>query len=215
MFKSKCSSCGKKTEKKFNFCPYCGNSFKKEKAENSLGMLGRDDIIEKELQPEVKMPFGLDKVMNSLVKQLEKQMSGMNNQQPNTMPKGFKIQISTGKPVVREMNGAPANPQNQPSAQMQSVPKKVLISPEEAKRRGSLKRIEAKSEVRRLTDKVIYVLSVPGVQSEKDVVMSKLENSLEIKAYSKDKCFHKTIPLKVEIIGFYVKKDKLFLELKS
>lgn len=207
-WKKKCPSCARKIEKKFNFCPYCGCSFKKFQEQENFGMLGRDDMLDRlpEMAPNIGFP-GLDKMMNSLVKQLEKQMTEMSKSGENTpIPKGFKIQISTGRPKINQ-------------AQIPQTPEKTLklqeIKPEEQKRRKSLPIKEPESTIRRLSDKLLYEISVPGVKSKKDIVMQKLENSIEIKAYSKDHCYFKTIPLRVEIIGIYLKNEKLFLELKG
>ncbi|MFZ5955851.1 MAG: hypothetical protein ACOYT4_05500 [Nanoarchaeota archaeon] len=201
MLKRKCIGCGKKIDKKFNFCPYCGFSFKQEKEETEFGMLGRDDVIDDvELARELRLPFGLDKLMDSLIKQLNKELSSM---AAEGGPNGFKIQISTGKPKIGDIieEGIDEKPQH--------------ISREEIERRKNLPKKEAQSNVRRLGDRIIYEISVPNVKSKKDVIISKLENSIEIKAYSPENCYFKTIPLKVEILGFYIKNNILFLELRG
>jgi len=205
MLKRKCPGCNKKVERKFNFCPYCGMSFKAKKEQDNFGMLGRDDFLpefEKELNQGFRMPFGLGKIMNSLVKQLEKELEKDIKQNQN-FPQGFRIQVSTGQPKIQQ------------TQKRKIIKQPIKISQEELKRRSKLPKQEAVANIRRLSDRIIYELSVPGVTSGKDVLITKLEDSIEIKAYSKDKCFVKTIPLKVEIIGYYVKDNKLFIELKS
>ncbi len=72
MFKKKCSACAKKVEKKFNYCPYCGVSFKAGNDSKDFGMLGRDDS-ERRVQQDLGLPLGLNGIVNSLVKQLEGQ----------------------------------------------------------------------------------------------------------------------------------------------
>jgi len=206
MLKKKCPSCGKKIERKFVYCPYCGLGFKKHKKESDFGMLGSDDIIEKEIANEIKMPLGLNKLMNSLMKQIEKEMGEIGSVQ-NGMPKGFKIQISTGRPQIKQLP-------------VQNKPEELKInmyraSPGEMARREKLERTDAESKVRRLSDRIIYEISVPGVKSKSDVVITKLEEGIEIRAYSKDKCYVKVIPLKIEILGWYLKRDVLFVELKG
>jgi len=206
MLGRKCPGCDKKVERKFNYCPYCGMSFKAKKEKDNFGMLGRDDFIpeaENDMNQGFKLPFGLNGIMNGLMKQLEKEMAkGMENSEG--MPRGFKIHVSTGKPEMRRV---------QP--QVRRVTNQVVVSEKEFERRKGLPREEAESNIRRLADRIIYEISVPGVKSGKDVMVTKLEDSVEVKAYSRDKCFYKTIPLKVEIIGYYIKGDRLFVELKS
>ena len=114
---------------------------------------------------------------------------------------GFKIQISTG-------------PRPEKAHHEKTEKIRVLDSKEVEKIRG-LPRKEAESNVRRLSDRIVYEVSVPGVKSKENVVISKLENGIEIKAYSNDLCYVKTIPLNSEIIGYKIKDGILFLELSS
>ncbi|MFA5060746.1 MAG: hypothetical protein WC494_00320 [Candidatus Pacearchaeota archaeon] len=201
MFKRKCPSCAKNIERKFRFCPYCGESFKKVREEKDYGLLGREDSPEV-FRNEMKLPFGMEKIMDSLVKQLEKQMNEMEKSGNGHVPKGFKIKISTGNPQIKQVV------QN----------KKPLITnnftEEEIRERIKLPKVEAESKVRRLSDRVIYELSTPGVKSPREVIISKLASGLEIKAYSKEKCYTKFIPMTFEIIQFYIKDEKLMIELK-
>jgi len=202
MFKKKCPACAKKIDKKFNYCPYCGQSIKSYNEKENFGMLGREDILENNLVSEVKLPLGLNKIMNSLIKQIEKEMFQDNSS--NAIPKGFKIQIRTGNPqriqkVSKENHQEILEP----------------ISFEELNRRKNLKKVEAESKVRRIGDKIIYEISTPGVKMKKDIVITKLESGIEIRAYSKDKCYVKNIPLEVEISRHYLDDEKLFIELKG
>ena len=93
MFKKKCSDCGKKVEKGFCYCPYCGAGFRG--SGDGYGMLGVDDSGG-DVRVEQKLPFGMEKVMGSLIKQLEKQMGNMNFEGGQGMPKGFSVRISRG-----------------------------------------------------------------------------------------------------------------------
>jgi hypothetical protein len=202
MLKKKCSSCAKKSGKKHNFCPWCGSSFKAHKEENDFGMLGRDDTIQKEIRKEAKLPFGMNTLVNSLIKQLEKQMGNLDEGNP----KGFKIQISSGRPQIQQV----AKEQG-PVEELKSP----VVPEEEEERRSGLIRENAESKVKRLGDVIIYEISTPGVRKDKDVAIAKLEQGLEVKAYSKDKCYVKVIPLKVEVIGYEVRDEKVFVELKG
>ncbi|MEI6058240.1 MAG: hypothetical protein WCP89_00550 [archaeon] len=218
MLKKKCFSCGNKIERKFNYCPYCGVSFKVRDESENFGMLGRDDLSDSipQKSPLAGLPFGLDKIAQSLIKQIEEQMAGMDsdvsNERKTNAPRGFKIQISTGVPQVKQMqpqipNGGSANKINSPM--------KVQISREEFERRMKLPRVDATSKIRRIGDEIIYEIDVPGVKSEKDIAIARLEEGLEVKAYSKDNCYVKVIPLKVELMGYSLRDDTLFVELKG
>ena len=219
MLKKKCKNCGKKIERKFNFCPFCGLDFKGNRQEEDFGMLGKDDFLgasRKNQGNEIKMPFGLNKIMGSLVKQLEKQMSEMNMDDlnkaglPNNI-KGFKIHISPGKSQIREISSMDRNIKENQIQKLEDS----KISEKEVERRRQLPKVETESKLRRIGDNIIYEISVPGVKSNADVVIAKLEEGIEVRAYSRDKCYVKVIPLTVEVIGYSVKKEKLFVELKG
>lgn len=202
MLKKKCSSCAKKIERKFNYCPYCGASFKAGSEREDFGMLGRDDIGA--VQEELKLPFGLDKMMGSLIKQLERQMGEMDFEGQSGFPKGFQVRISKGKPL--DGRGLRVDGRKQEI---------VKVSKEEGERRAKLPRVEVEAKIKRLGDTIIYEIETPGVKGKEGVVLNKLEAGLEIKAYSEDKCYVKVIPFKVEVLGYRVSEEKVFVEIKG
>ncbi len=207
MFKYlKCKSCNGKIKKNFNFCPHCGFSLKSRKISNKGGIIGMNDMIK-----DIKMPFGLNTIMKSLAKQLDKEIGTLNFNNPqesNNPPRGFKIQISTGKPSINNL-------------QQEVIPKQQLIeevnqiSKKELLRRKNLEKVKPISTIRRLPEGLIYEISVPGIKNKKEISVINLENSIEIKAYSKDKCYEKIIPIKSEIISYKIKDGKILLKLKS
>jgi hypothetical protein len=89
------------------------------------------------------------------------------------------------------------------------------VSDREAERRQKLKKVDAVSTIRRLPEGIVYEISTPGVKHKKEVVVSQLEEGIEIKAYSKDKCYIKTIPIKSEILSYKVGDEKVLLKLKG
>lgn len=199
MRNNKCPSCAKAVSSKFNFCPYCGYSFKEAREREDFGLLGRDDGFDGFQFGEIKLPLGLNKLVDSLVKQLEKQMNNVNfGDLPKTMPQGFKIKISTGR--LQEDDTKEEKPK---------IPEK------EVKRRVKLPKVDASSKIRRLSDRIVYEIDVPGVKMKKDVELDELASGLEVRAYSKNKCFVKFIPIKGEIINYYLGGGKLFVELKA
>ncbi|MDH3352860.1 MAG: zinc ribbon domain-containing protein [Nanoarchaeota archaeon] len=204
MLKKKCPSCAKKVERKFNYCPHCGASFKASQESEDFGMLGRDDSNNK-IQEEIKLPFGVEKIMNSLIKQLEKQMGTVDFGNAQGMPKGIKIRVARGPPQIRQLN------QGEPPRKSQLT----IVSKEENDRRTSLPKVEVESKVKRIADTIIYEINAPGVQNKEDVVVTELASGLEIKAYSRDKCYVKFIPLKVEVIAYHVEKEKVIVELRG
>jgi len=161
-------------------------------------MLGRDDSARR-AQEDLKLPFGVEKIMNSLIGQLEKQMGSMDFDGEG-MPKGIKIRVARGP-------------------QANNVAKKKIrmpeISEQESERRIGLPKVEVESKVRRLADTIVYEIETPGVRRNEDVVLTELASGIEIKAYSKDKCYVKFIPLKVEVLGWKVDRDRVMVEIKG
>ena len=201
MFKKKCRGCAEKVDRKFNYCPSCGSSLKVGNG-GDFGMLGSSDSGR--VEEELKLPFGVEKIMDSLVKQIEKQLGSMDIDEKTGMPKGLKIQIARGPMGQHATRG--------------NAPKKknvVVISREESERRAGLKRVNAESKVKRLGDLIVYEIEAPGLTKKEDIVITELETGIEIRAYSKDKCYVKVVPLKVEILGWKVEREKVFVEMKG
>lgn len=196
----KCNRCDCKIDKDFKFCPWCGFDINQDREKNNFGMIGREDSI----NSKIEMPGGFGNVINSLMKQVSKNMSVLNGDKG-----GFKIQISSGGPVVRD---------NRISGEDKSVEKDetdIPVSDKERKRRNNLEYVSAESKVRRFSNAIVYEILAPGVKTKKDVVIGNLENGIEVRAYSSDKCYYKSIPLKVEVLSWYVKDEKVFVELKG
>src|SRR3989344_4739812 len=112
MFKRKCKKCGKKISREFEFCPYCGSDIKKYEENRNFGLLGRDDFFSPDMG--IKMPFGFNRLFNSLLKQLDSQFKEFDREigkeirvskkNPEKISKGISISISTAsgkKPEIK------------------------------------------------------------------------------------------------------------------
>lgn len=128
-----------------------------------------------------------------------------------TFPGGFSIQIKMGGPEHMPLEAFTASKQLKKPAQQTRQRK---TNKKEQERLLNLPRKEPEAKVRRLTDKIIYEIYLPGVESIKDVMVNKLENSIEIKAISKDRAYFKLIPISLPIEKYYLKEGRLVLELK-
>jgi hypothetical protein len=232
--KQVCPRCGNKSSKKYNFCPHCGNNFKSEEEffQPSFNLGFPFNAIFKQLEKQIDKQFReMDKELPSFVDDSEKQVSGeqapghVPRHVPNKLPKaaeGISISISSsgGQPVIRVRNlGDAQNVQRVDQAQRvqnvrqpakQNVPK---ITQEQAETFSKLPREEPSTSVRRLTDRIVYEIDLPGVEKE-NVIISKLQNSIEIKAFTKDKAFFKLIPIALPILKSQLSEGKLILELK-
>lgn len=142
---------------------------------------------------------------------------------------GISINISSGEgapvikvksfgdiPEFREM-AAQIKPGYKPSYEEEEKDRKTKIkqpiSEEKAKELAKLPRQEAESKVRRLSGKVIYEIELPGVKNIKDVIVNQLENSIEVKAFAKDKAYFKFLPVSLPLLNYKLEDNKLILEL--
>ena len=89
------------------------------------------------------------------------------------------------------------------------------ISKEKLKRFSELPKTEPKSKIKRLSNKIIYELIVPGVDNIEDVLINQLENSVEIKALSKDKVYSKNLNINLPILRYHLVKDNLIIEMQA
>jgi len=153
---------------------------------------------------------GLDKQF----KDLDKQMSSENEHFQPIEKNGISISISTspGKKPNIKFNQFGNQPKNIYLKKIR-IPSKKL--PNSIVKTGTLPKQEPTTNVRRLSDRVIYEVYIPGVNSINNVSINQLENSIEIKAISKDKAYIKLIPLNLPIIDYNFEKGKLILELDN
>lgn len=209
MFKKRtCNKCGKKISGNYRFCPHCGsteNNFD----DRGWGILGKDDLIP---QDNFQLPPGFNMIFNSLMKNLGKQLNGLIDE-PQKNPDrginkgGISISISTSgnNPARIKINSL-----GDKKKQIKKIPGQ--FSKESSKRFAELSKKEPKTNIRRLSNKVIYEIEIPDVKSLKDISIIKLESSIEIKAIGKNHAYSKRIPINLPIINYIFSKEKLTLE---
>ncbi len=203
MFGTRCNHCGKKTRSSFFFCPHCGGKKKDQsELEREFGLLGFDGM---------KLPFGFNMLFQNLVKEIDKQFHKIDKEMIEETKKvplkeGISINITTvgNRPVI-EVNKFGGS---------QEI-KKVKITEEMAKKLSTLPKKEAETSVRRLSNKIVYEIDLPGVRNLSDIIISRLESSIEIKAIASDTIFFKLLPLNLPVSGYGFKDGKLVMEFKS
>jgi len=223
MFKKRCPRCARKIDKDFDFCPYCGTDFRFERKmerNRDYGFLGKDDLSD---SPNFNAaPFNLNnlfgsKLFNSLFQELDKQLKEMDKEMAGEKEKrknngiSISISMSDGKNPDIRINGL--GPGKTEKATEKVIPRRK-ISDEEAKKLAKLPKKEAKTEVRRFSNKIVYEIDLPGIKNLKDILINKLENSIEIKAFSKDTAYFKLLPVNLPILDYKLEDSKLILELK-
>ncbi len=228
-WKKKCKVCGSKVEKGYDFCPHCGSSLKEKE-----GLLDEID----EMNENNGFGFGMNlnsfpfnDLMKKLTKDLERSFQDIDKQikvddKKNKMASGglsISITSNNGAPQIKvksfgddmqgiKIDGMPIFPEAPKQMKQQSIKEKKLTK-EQQSRIENLQKTEPQTSVRRLANKVIYEIDLPGVK-EKDVIINKLQNSIEIKALAKDRIFFKLIPVSLPILRHNLKNNKLVLELR-
>jgi len=228
--KKSCKNCGEKISPKNNFCPSCGAPVNGKPNKGDYGMLGKNDASEDKNQEEnflsdsIFSGFGgkvMGKMLNSTIKMLEKEMA-------KSMKEAEKLSKAPRNHFELYINGKKINPENikvtnKPVMLQKKSPKKEVVNQNKLFTRDKkeifqkLDREEPKSNLKRLSDKVTYEVSLPGVKSINDVSIVRLENSIEIKAVSekRKKSYEKIIPVKMNLAGYFLEDETLFIELKE
>lgn len=210
MFSSKkCQRCEGKLKEEYSFCPYCRLDLRNPEADLAeFGMLGKNDSV-----------FGAplmgggstginDSVVNSIfsnvMKMMENQLKnagvdkvdfGDSKHEITQFPNGIQIKIGPGN--------------KQPRAEDAKV---RVINEDQKSRMSKLPRGQAKTEVRRLSDKIIYELATPGVDNVNDIFVSKVESGYEVKALGKKKVYFNSLQINLPLKKYFVKENTLTLE---
>jgi len=212
--KKKCANCNSKIETDFDFCPSCGRKLK-QNSDEDFGLLGKNDLFEKPFQE--SNYFGdftggiISKMLKGTMKMIAKEMEKdlKNSQNPN-MRSNFRL-IVNGREI----------PMNKMQENKMLMKKQKQIRPEislpqfnseQQKEFSELKNISPKTEIRRLSDRLIYEIKIPEVNSIKDVSIIKLQNTLEVKAISENFSYFKSIQINFPILEIYFEKEILTLE---
>lgn len=208
----KCKRCEGKLKEDFSFCPFCGLDLRNPEADmRDFGMLGKNDSV-----------FGaptlgggamgisdstIGAIFNNVMKMMESQMRNiatenvdMGDSKPEVtrLPNGIQIKIGPGR-----FSGKPQNKKENPQR---------IISEEQKSRMTKLPRSEAKTDVRRFSDKVVYELTAPGVEDVNDVFVSKLESGYEVKAIGRKKVYVNSLQVGLPLKRYFVKDNLLTIE---
>ncbi len=206
--KKKCKFCGKTIKDSYSFCPYCGSRLKEPEEEaRDYGLLGKTDhpSIENSFAPLSPFDNLINKMVGSAFRILEAELEKINPQSQFTQPsKNIKLFIN-GREINLDNQKKEAKSELQQPNNLEKT--RALIE-----KMSRLPKKEPKTKIKRLSDRVSYELHVPGVKSLKDVLMRKLEKSLEIKAVSDKEVYIKTIPLRFNLISKSLRGNKLILD---
>ncbi len=212
--KNKCSNCGEKISKNFEFCPHCGVEINERGNKEDYGILGKNDFEEMG----IKLPMGLNMMLKPLMKELSKQMAQLDKEIRNEQGKNlnvpnarFSIHFATPGQKPMRIDGV-----NNAGRVAEKSPKRILqlpkISSNNLKKIKALKKSEPETNVRRFADKIVYEINLPGVGYLENINISKLENAVEIKAFSDEELFVKEIEVDLPLLNYGFEKENLVLE---
>jgi HSP20 family molecular chaperone IbpA len=178
MFESKkCKNCGEKMKDEWGFCPFCGE-------ETPTSGINPFESVFEDVEDEFKR---IDKMFGSdffKIPNLDMKMPRGSNGVSIIITSGDgkpKIQVRTSKGLK---NLEP------------EIKRNLGVKPIEEKPSRRISKItEPETDIKTSGNKQIIQIKLPEVKSFNDIEVKKLEQSLEIKAFAKDKTYFKLIPI--------------------
>jgi len=209
MFMDSCSHCGNKIKENYDFCPFCGNNIKLGERED-YGFLGKDDLDG--ALPQFNDTF-FEHFFNNAMKLLERQMKNLQRELVKDARTSKGVKEGNNLHIQFFVNGKRVFPEKKEGNHLPIVTTSPRAIQEKMIPFSSLPRKEAEARLRRLSGKVVYEISVPGVKSVDDILINQLESSIEIKALAENVMYLKHLNLNLPIVRYSLQKGVLTLEL--
>ena len=209
-----CPKCGKKLKDGWRFCPYCGARLEPTQNERVFhpfkGIFNRFFEEFEEVDKLLSKDFEVFDITPWFERPRASGFSITITQSGNKKP---QVRIKTFGNIDKERIREAV----EKKFGVKSGKKIVEVEPTTAVERKPIPRIteEPKTEVRRLQNKIIVEMNLPGIESEKDIEVNELSESVEVKAIGDEKAYFKIlkIPKGFRIVRKEFKDDKLTLEL--
>ncbi|MDI6806606.1 MAG: zinc ribbon domain-containing protein [Candidatus Aenigmarchaeota archaeon] len=204
--KRKCPGCGKKLEGDFRFCPYCGEELITRAEVRPFKGIFED--VEKEFER-------IDRMFGSEFFRFPKirfrpltRGGGITVTIHSGLDKEPKVSIKTFgdyrkfEPEIKRKLGVKAPVEE--VEEVEKIPRKVPKVTE-----------EPETKIEKINGKSLITVRLPGVKSEDDVEIRKLEQSMEIRAFTDDKAYFTLVPIKtgVEILRKSLEDEVLKIEM--
>jgi len=195
--KRRCPNCNRVVKEGWKFCPYCGEEL---------------IDIRTPLRTFRSMFADADREFERLVR-----MFGLNLQFPRVSGGGVSITIRSGSGVQPEVKIKTYGDYKKFEPELK---RKLGIKEgvKEIKEERKLPKIteEPKTIIQNLGDRRVVTIELPGVKDERDVEIRKLEQSVEVKAFAKDKAYFKLLPIpKGASVESEFKDERLILEIRG
>ncbi|MEM5873127.1 MAG: zinc ribbon domain-containing protein [Candidatus Aenigmatarchaeota archaeon] len=201
-----CPCCGKEIEANWAYCPYCGCF---------LGFRIFDEIFDRNYLRDIFEDF--DRTFRRVLKEMLKPFDL--EKEPYIRGGGISIVIKSesGKKPKVYVKTFGDYKELEPKIK-ENLKKKIGIEEVEEKQEEKVKEIrevkvteEPEVKIKRELNRIEIEVDLPDVESAKDIEISELEESIEIRAYAKDKAYFKIIskPAGKSIIEKRFEKGKL------
>lgn len=188
----------------FCFCPYCG-----------------EELVEREIRPFRSIFEDVEKEFERIDKMFSSEFFRFPRIKFEPLTRGGGISITihsaTGKQPEVKVKTFGEYKKFEPEIKRKlGVKAPVEEVVEEKPRKIPKVTEEPETKVEKVNNSLIITVKLPGVKSEEDIKIRKLEQSMEIRAFGDDKAYFTLIPIKagMEISKKSLKDDVLKVELK-
>lgn len=177
-----CPDCESEIHDSFSFCPYCGiYLLDPEEEMEDFGMLGKNDVFNNANNERMNMGYGLadrflGTLINNLAKTFEQQFREIDKAEISNMPNGIKIKIGMPQQNIQQQKSNKPISEDQ-LKRMASLPRAIakttvrrlsdkiiyelntpgLMSVEDV----IVSKLESGYEIKAISDKKVYVNSLP------------------------------------------------------
>lgn len=191
----RCPECGARLGRGYKYCPICGIELHKEEDFFSSHFGDISEDIERHLRTFDDEQLSEDFFKPRRSGGISISIRSTGNKEPDVKVKTFG-DYKKVEPEVKKKLGI------KETTTSAAVPK-------------HLKSEEPTANIKRIPEGYVYEIELPGVSSPKNVYVTKLQNSIEIKAIGADKAFFKLIPTNLNMVNYTFENGKLVLRLKK
>lgn len=228
-----CHRCGKKVDENWDFCPSCGAKVMKPvKFKRPDSLFSSDNLFSSFKKQLDEMNWLMRQDSRTMEKNFEV-FNLKNGSEPKIKRNGFSVSIRSGtgrKPQINIKTFGDVDKkrlQDELSKRfgikLQNMPGETEAikaeHPAEKMQESEVKEMpkiteEPKTDIKRLPDKIIIETNLPDVESDSDIIVHMLPESIELKAIGKKKMYFKImqIPKDWQLTSKTFKDSKLKLE---
>ena len=198
-----CPVCGTKIDKEWGFCPRCGSRVSGDFFDEIFSRMRKElaemnKLLEKDIEAFDLSPWFKDmdrpkksgftiKIVQAGDRKPDISVRTFGDVDKGKLRKEID-ELGSWQDGLKEGGGAAFKPESKRGLfKVAGKPEEKLVI------KGAMKTEEPKTSVAKSASRVVVSIHLPGVESEKDIEVSELENSVEVKALAKDKAYFKIL----------------------